>query len=136
MNDFLVFVSEHYLLMFALGVGLLMTQSSFPIINKILGADNITAQQAAIAIDDGAILLDFRSPTDYKNSHVKGAKNISLTTLTKKTKLAQHIIIAGYNDETSITLINKLKQLGAIRISVLFGGFAACKQHGFVIVKG
>lgn len=52
----------------------------FDFLKKIMGGGN---EAAKAALDNGAVIIDVRSPAEFSGGHAKGAINIPLNTIDK-----------------------------------------------------
>lgn len=50
----------------------------FDFLKKLIGGEKVDYRQL---IADGAVIIDVRTPSEFKGGHAKGAKNIPLDTL-------------------------------------------------------
>jgi len=103
----------------------------------------ITAEQfvALRAQRPGLILIDVRSPAEFRTVHVQGAVNVPLGDLTESA-LAAH---AGKDDEIfvichsggrSAKACEQLRQLGYSRVTTIAGGTAACEVCAAPLNRG
>jgi rhodanese-related sulfurtransferase len=53
----------------------------FPFLRRFFGSDRPNISQL---IDDGAIIIDVRSPAEFRSGHGKNSQNIPLQTIDKK----------------------------------------------------
>lgn len=110
----------------------------------------VTAKEALSMIKEGAILVDVESASDYNTSHIKGAINIPMTSLTTnepyQTMLAEASVIeqimskAGVSHNDMILLYDNSSNMKAARVQwtlnmygnfnvrVISGGFDALKK--------
>lgn len=86
------------------------------------------------------LVLDVRTPADYKNGHIKGAKNMPLSDLaTSAEKLSEdksRPILVYCNSGTTVTrAIKLLKKAGFENVNNLEGGVAAWKEANMPLLK-
>ncbi len=82
---------------------------------------------------DEALVLDIRTAADYKNGHIKGAKNIPLSefesAIEKYSDYKDKPILIYCNSGNTITRALKvLKKAGFDKVNSLEGGIAAWKE--------
>jgi len=90
--------------------------------------------------NEDALVLDIRAAADYKNGHIKGAKNIPLGELAAKLSnytefKNKPILIYCNSGATAIAAIKQFKKAGFDKINNLEGGIAAWKEANLPLVK-
>ena len=88
-------------------------------------------------INDGATVLDLRSPEDFHHGHIAGATNVPLESLsTKIASLNKNKPVAVYCAQgvSSNKAIKQLQKAG-IEATQLTGGFAGWTKDGLPIAK-
>lgn len=90
--------------------------------------------------NDDALILDIRAAADYKNGHIKGAKNTPLGELGSKidtyASYKNKAVLIYCNSGSSATSAIKLfKKAGFEKINNLEGGIAAWKEANLPLVK-
>ena len=98
--------------------------------------ETIAADQVPSERDAGSLLLDVRSPAEFRGGHVRGATNLPLEAVTA----AKAVQLRGENAARRVVLLcasGKRATLAAERLSgkglqilVVTGGTAACAQCG------
>jgi len=77
---------------------------------------------------EGAILLDVRTPQEYREGHIPGSKNVPLQQLDKITEVAENkdtaLYVYCYSGARSRQAAAHLKHMGYTRVSNI-GGIAA-----------
>lgn len=96
------------------------------ILKRCLEQNDINKTQLQQIIQEGAILIDVRSPQEYKEEHINGAINIPLYEIKKqiKTKIpepTQKIIVYCDKGGRSKKAQKELKKLGYQKIYNLYG---------------
>lgn len=86
------------------------------------------------------LILDVRTPADYKKGHIKGAKNMPLSELASSIeKLSEdknHPILVYCNSGSTVTrAIKLLKKAGFEKVNNLEGGIAAWKEANMPLTK-
>jgi len=85
-----------------------------------------------------ALFIDARSPEDYREGHIKGARNLTVTAFEEQAfdlllGLPEDNLIVTYCDgeecALSIEVAEKLKEIGFENIRVLHNGWTAWKNH-------
>ena len=92
-----------------------------------IGQGEITAQELASKINQGAILLDVRSNQEYREGHLKGAINIPEYEIDNRVekeiaKKNQLIVIYCQYGGRSRNVYMKMKKMGYTNIYNLYGG--------------
>lgn len=103
----------------------------------------ITAEQflALRAQRPGIILIDVRSPAEFRTVHVQGAVNVPLGDLTESA-LAPHadkdeeIFLICHTGGRSAKACAQLRQLGYTRAITIAGGTAACEDGAAPVNRG
>lgn len=88
---------------------------------------DITIQEANIKIQQGAILLDVRSPQEYREGHIQGAINIPEYEIKNRVekeipKKNQLIVIYCENGGRSRDAYIKMRKMGFTNVWNLYGG--------------
>ena len=90
--------------------------------------------------NEDALVLDLRTSADYKNGHIKGAKNTPLSELASKVdSYASYkdkpIVLYCNSGNTATAAIEILKKAGFAQINNLEGGIAAWKEANLPLAK-
>lgn len=106
---------------------------------------DVDAKQAASVLQtqENAVVLDVRTPDEYKNGHLKDAVNINLYDPNFKSKLAQldksktYVVhcAAGLENGRSRKATSVMDSLGFRQVKHLNGGFNAWQQANLPIIK-
>ena len=83
--------------------------------------------------NDDALIIDIRSVAEYKNGHIRGAKNVPLSELTSKIeKFTDYrnkpVLLYCNSGNTTSKAIRLLKKAGFEKISNLEGGIMAWRE--------
>ena len=82
---------------------------------------------------ENAVLLDVRTPQEYREGHIPGSKNVPLQTIDKVTSIAENkdtvLYVYCYSGARSRQATAKLQHMGYTNVQNI-GGFAA--YHGKV----
>lgn len=74
---------EHVAVFNYSGFQFLNLKAMFKFLRNILSNDNSVIKQA---IEKGAVIIDVRTPAEYRQGHIKGSKNIPLVDIRRKTE--------------------------------------------------
>ena len=129
MENVSVFISQNYLIVFMLGLGLLLTQDQFPLLHLILGAKYILPKKAQEL--DKAMFIDVRGQDEFKEEHIVNAQHIDA--LKKSRLLDAEVVLYGNTSSNYMRAILAIKKLGTTNIRILSGGFSAWKNANLPI---
>lgn len=103
---------------------------------------HISASQAIRLLnnDDDALIIDIRPAAEYKNGHIKGAKNIPLNEFSsgidRYSKFKDKTVLIYCNSgNTAIRALKLLQKAGFEKINNLSGGIAAWKEANMPLSK-
>lgn len=87
-----------------------------------------------------ALVLDVRTAADYKNGHIKGAKNIPLSDLAGSIESLEKekdkpVLIYCNSGNSVMRAIRMLKKAGFEKVNNLEGGIAAWKEANMPLTK-
>ncbi len=87
-----------------------------------------------------ALVLDVRTAADFKNGHIKGAKNVPLSDLSASVeKLSEDknkpVLVYCNSGNSVIRAIKLLKKAGFAQVNNLEGGIAAWKEANMPLTK-
>lgn len=137
MERYLEFAINHWEMVLAL----LLTLSVLLITERRKAAPSVSPQQATVMSNgEDALLLDIRTPADYKAGHVIGAKNIPFADLTKRiTELEKHkdkpIIVICKTGQTASGAANVLKKAEFTNVHRMAGGMAEWTGQNLPLVR-
>lgn len=129
MAQFLEFFQAHPLLFVALAVVLVLIVAN-EVHGNITGGKRLSASEAVRLINDrDPVVLDVRSPADFRKGHLLHALNAPLTKLDEhlgqlKDK-ARPILVYCALGSSSSTAVDKLRKLGYAEVYPLRGGLNA-----------
>jgi rhodanese-related sulfurtransferase len=97
--------------------------------------------EAIRLVNSGAVLVDLRSPNQFKDGHITGAKNvpgdqIAADPKTLEKLAAKTIVLYCDDGATTAAAQRTLTRAGAKDVFSLRGGLAAWKQENLPVVKG
>ena len=107
------------------------------------GIKNVNAEEAKALLADASkkiMVLDVRTPAEYKEGHIKGAKLIDLNGSEFETKLealdksSSYLLHCRSGGRSSVALA-KLKKLGFKSVYHLDGGILAWQDAGGAVEK-
>jgi rhodanese-related sulfurtransferase len=130
------------LLLFAALLGVLVMLIKAELDHQVNKGLLISASMAIRVMNnnDDTLILDIRSVADYKNGHIKGAKNIPLNEFASAidgySKFKDKPVLIYCNSGNSATrAIKLLKNAGFKKINNLEGGIAAWKEANLPMSK-
>ena len=141
MEEWVVFITNHWILASLLGVAL----TAF-IVNEIIGGyfgskGSVSTEIAVQMINhQQAVVFDVRTPVEFSAGHILGAEHLSAITLDKKMShlqkyLKQPIIIATATGQDTAKMSGLLQAKGFLQIFLLRGGLQAWKSAGMPVIK-
>jgi rhodanese-related sulfurtransferase len=92
-------------------------------------------------VNAGAALVDLRSPNQFKDGHIAGAKNLPGDRIAADPKALEKladktVVLYCDNGMTTAAAQRTLARAGAKSVYSLRGGLAAWKQENLPVVKG
>jgi len=135
------FILNNLLLFAALFVVMVMLIRSE--LDHLANKDSLLSPAKAIRLVNNhsdALILDVRTAADYKNGHIKGAKNMPLSELTtsieKLSEDKKRPILVYCNSGSTVTrAIKLLRKAGFENVNNLEGGIAAWKDASMPLSK-
>jgi phage shock protein E len=133
------FFEEQTLLFVALTVVVIMLIYSY-VGDKIAGFKSVNAQEATRLYNDGAFVLDVRSPAEYKEGYIGEAVNITPGDLASQaSKLPKdkstEILVYCLSGARSSRAASSLGKMGYISVNNLSGGINAWKAASMPVNK-
>ncbi len=133
LNNLLLFVA-----LFAVMVMLIRSELDY-LANK----DSLLSPAKAIRLINNhsdTLILDVRTAADYKNGHIKGAKNVPLselaTSIEKLSEDKKRPVLVYCNSGNTVTrAIKLLRKAGFEKVNNLEGGIAAWKEASMPLSK-
>ena len=136
MNEFITFLSENYLLILLLFFGFALTSQQDHIVGLFYGVKYLSPQEAVSYINSGAKVIDSRIQSDFSKERLKGAIHFSsLKAANSELALKDNIILCCYSNDTGITQVKKLKELGYKNLFMITGGYQAWVDEGFPVIR-
>jgi rhodanese-related sulfurtransferase len=133
MDEFWIFVANHWLLFTALVVilGLLLATTMVPALQGVKGLDPLEATQ--LINHQGAVVLDIREDPEYRQGHILSSVHIPLPRLQQQLKtLEKHktkpIIAVCQTGNRSAQAASQLRKNGFESVYNLRGGIMAWKN--------
>lgn len=105
------------------------------------GITQVSAQAAgALAADSGTTVIDVRSPEEFQEGHIKGARLIPVSELGSRTgEIAmlkdKPVLVYCHAGSRSLAASQILRKNGFTKVSNLQGGIIAWNNAGFKTVK-
>jgi rhodanese-related sulfurtransferase len=101
----------------------------------------IAPSEAIRMVNAGAALVDLRSPNQFKDGHIAGAKNLPGDRIAADPKALEKladktVVLYCDNGMTTAAAQRTLARAGAKSVYSLRGGLAAWKQENLPVVKG
>jgi rhodanese-related sulfurtransferase len=103
-------------------------------------ASALTPAAAVRVLNDGATVVDLRTPEDFAAGHIIGARNIPSAGLTDALQsLAKYrekpVVVCCDAGNSSAAAMKQLQAQGFTRVTSLRGGIAAWKQENLPLIK-
>jgi len=140
MQQFVVFITKHWVLASLIAVALLAFLVN-EFIHRRLATNEVSPEQAIQLINhQEAVVFDIRSESLYAAGHILGAEWASSPLLDKKIEtlkkfIKKPIIVVSALGHDSSKVTEKLKEKGFLQVVVLNGGMQAWKAAGLPMVK-
>lgn len=106
------------------------------------GGTTLTVLAASQMVNNGALLVDVRSPAEFKKGHIAGAKNYPLESFAEQLKKLQGrhkadkpVVIYCQNGMASGAPARQLREAGFSQVYVLQGGLESWLQDNLPLVK-
>jgi rhodanese-related sulfurtransferase len=104
-------------------------------------ASAIAPNEAIRMVNGGAVLVDLRSPNQFKDGHIAGAKNLPGDQIAADPKALEKladrtVVLYCDNGMTTAAAQRTLSRAGAKSIYSLRGGLAAWKQENLPVIRG
>ncbi len=101
----------------------------------------VAPNEAIRLANAGAVLVDLRSPNQFKDGHIAGARNLPGDQIAADPKAAakladKTVVLYCDTGATTAAAQRTLTQAGAKNVFSLRGGLAAWKQENLPVVKG
>ena len=104
-------------------------------------ASTIAPNEAIRLANSGAVLVDLRSPNQFKDGHIAGAKNLPGDQIAADPKAleklaAKTVVLYCGDGATTAAAQRTLASAGAKNVFSLRGGLAAWQQENLPLVRG
>jgi rhodanese-related sulfurtransferase len=139
MERFLEFVSHHPVLATATGV-LIAIIAVYEMRARSESLASVSPQELIRLMNQGALLLDLRSPEQYQAGHVAGARQMSGEQILKaaetlKKHKEKHVVV--YDDSGSVggAAVRQLAAQGFTKVFALRGGLAAWRADNLPLSR-
>jgi len=140
MDQLLDYFTKHPILAGA-AVAMTFVVLAFEFRRRGVGVNAIAANDAIRLMNGGAVLVDLRSPNQFKDGHIAGARNVPGDQLLADPKALEKFAAKSlvlYCDDGVATgaAIRTLARAGVKDAFSLRGGLTAWKQENLPVVKG
>lgn len=134
---FLEFVQENSLLFIALAVIVVMLIYSY-VGDKLAGFASVSPEEATRLYNDGATLLDVRTPEEYKSGRIGEAMNLPISQFAQKVESlkldkSKPIVVYCQTGARSARAAGILTKQGYEKVYNLAGGIMAWKAAGLPV---
>lgn len=139
MNEFLNFLTEHWLLS-TLFVALLVSYLVFEF-KQNADKKEVSADQAIFLYNhQHAVILDIRSTNDFADGHIVGAVHVDASEADHKSKKLQKyedktVVIVSADGKQALNFANRLEAQGFEQVFSLAGGIHAWLAAGLPLIK-
>lgn len=140
MDQFLAFVTEHYILS-ALWVVVFVLLVMDIAKKRFSSIQPLKPQEAVIKVNRGGIFVDTRGAEDFAKGHIQGSKNIDLAKIRagevkplEKFKDAPIVTVCNYGN-TARAAATALEKAGFSQVYVLQGGLQAWQNASLPVAK-
>jgi rhodanese-related sulfurtransferase len=140
MDQIVPFISRHPYLILA-AAALIVALIVDELVRRVQGNRDLTPTDAIRLINRGALVVDLRSPDDYKRGHIGEARNVPmgeldahLDELSRKGEAG--VIFYCADGRNGMKAAKQLAGTGAADVYNLKGGFAAWRRDNLPVIKG
>lgn len=140
MDQFLAFVTEHYILS-ALWVVVFVLLVMDIAKKRFSSIQPLKPQEAVIKVNRGGVFVDIRGAEEFAKGHIQGSKNIELAKIRagevkplEKFKDAPIVTVCNYGN-TARAAATALEKAGFSQVYVLQGGLQAWQNASLPVSK-
>lgn len=140
MSEFIAFATDHYILTTLWLVVFFLLLNNL-VKYRLSSIKMLKPQEATIAANRGGVFVDVRTPEEFAEGHIQGAKNVTLQQIKaeeiknlEKYKDAPIVLVCNHGNTAKQGAV-ALEKAGFTQPSVLQGGMHAWKNASFPIVK-
>jgi rhodanese-related sulfurtransferase len=139
MERFLEFVSHHPVLATATGV-LIAIIVVYEMRARSESLASISPQELIRLVNQGALVLDLRSPEQYQAGHVAGARQMSGEQILKaseslKKHKEKHVVVYDDSGSVGAAAVRQLAAQGFTKVFALRGGLAAWRADNLPLSR-
>jgi len=139
MERFLEFVSHHPVLATATGV-LIAIIAVYELRARSESLASISPQELIRLVNQGALLLDLRSPEQYQAGHVAGARQMSGEQILKaadtlKKHKEKNVVVYDDSGSLGAAAVRQLAAQGFTKVFALRGGLAAWRADNLPLSR-
>lgn len=110
----------------------------WPLINRGLAGATVNTLQATRLINDGAVVIDVRSPDEFASGHVANSRNIPAAELDRRVgelPAGKPLVVLCDRGSRAPRAAAALRRVGRGDVFCLDGGLAGWKQAGLPVVR-
>lgn len=130
------FVTENiFLIVIAFVSGAMLL---WPMINRQLAGAMVNTLQATRLINDGALVLDVRTPAEWSGGHLANSRNIPAAELDKRLAelpAGKPVVVVCASGSRAGRAAAALRRAGRADVFCLDGGLSGWQQAGLPVVK-
>lgn len=141
MDQFINLITEHYILSTLWAVVFLLLVKDI-VTKGFSSIKPLKPQEATIAVNRGGLFVDCRSPENFQQGHINGAKNIPLAKIRagevkalEKFKDTPIVAVCDHGN-TARSAAAALEKAGFSDVNVLQGGLQAWRNASLPLTKG
>ena len=110
----------------------------WPLINRQLAGATVNTLQATRLINDGAVVLDVRTPGEWSGGHLANSRNIPAAELDKRIgelPAGKPVVVVCASGSRAARAAAALRRSGRADVFCLDGGLSGWQQAGLPVVK-
>lgn len=139
MDQIAPFIARHPYLILAAGV-LVVALIVDELVRRVQGKFDVAPNDAIRLINQGAVVVDLRSPEQFKQGHIGEARNVPMEELEQQAdKLARAgngVVLYCADGKNGMRALKVMTARGTERVYNLKGGIAAWRRDNLPVVKG
>lgn len=110
----------------------------WPMLNRQMAGAMVNTLQATRLINDGALILDVRSPAEFSGGHLSGSRNIPVAEVGNRAAdlpAGKSVVVICESGSRSARAAAALRKAGRTDVFCLEGGIAGWKQAGLPVSR-